>query len=274
MKLDIVKAISAPFSSTEEKLSTIYLTAFGFFAAMFVIPLISEIIIGLFMALLEVVLGKAITSIISIILLFICFLGMVVIFFIPFGYIIQTIQNEAQNQISVMPAWKGNIKKFAWKGFMAFLVYILFMFIYLVGGSIPLVLLAFLMKAAGNASEILGNIIGVISFIYGTLFLLYLFIALPMAIVAYGVENSFFKAFNIFKITWKILTHPLESILTIVILCALVFLIFIINIMLTCTIIGILLIPLINYFILMIIVLNMFTQIYKETPPILAKNTN
>lgn len=270
MRINFGRAFEAPFKSEESSIGIIYLIATGFMIALSVIPLIIQVIISVIAAILEMIAGTSeVANIISFIVIaaaaLIMFTILFLIYVVPVGYIIETIHYEALNKVYIMPAWKNNILKFAWKGFKAILLYLILFIINIGIIIIPSIALALLIQHTSGNMEIISILLGILLFLYVFIsIILLIFIALPMSFVAYASEDKLIAAFNIPKILIKILMHPLEIILTIIMMIVLTILTIIIDIILFCTVCGVLIIPLVNNFILVIIVCNLFAQIYKD----------
>lgn len=278
MRLNIERSFTAPFTSLGEgSLLNIYLIAggitFGVFVIQFILSTAPQLLIPLF----SFNYGSTpdpsiITLLISgFIIIFLVFITIIcAIQALPLGYVLETAKLEVCDKSSIMPPWNGNLVKFFVNGLKLMAILFLYYFIILLAVAIPFLLtlsVAFLVKNLNSdLSALIGIIGGFISFILAIFLLLAFLITLPMICIRFIVEDRFWAAFNVITIWKKIISNFFEYIIALIVTLILFCSLTVIPLILCCTVIGILVIPLISNFIIPIIILNMFAQIYKGEP--------
>ncbi|MEW5820612.1 MAG: DUF4013 domain-containing protein [Cyanobacteriota bacterium] len=273
MKLNLERSFTAPFTSMgESSLSTIYLIAGGITLLAFVLIMLFQFGFQVILGILQVAAGDGTGAIVVGVLSIIVSLLLVVVnmacMALPYGYITETAKLEIYDRTSIMPSWEGNFARFFWNGLKVQLIMLVYGILIVLLCLIPiLITVAIAILVNGQSSDIMGivgGIGGIICFIIiATVILFYMFM-LPMIIVFFAAEGRMSAGFNVIGIWGKILTNIVEYLLAIVIVILLSIVAGIAGTVIVCTCIGILVIPLLWYFIFPIISLNMFAQLYKD----------
>jgi len=275
MKLNFERTFTAPFSTTgDTNISNIYLIGgaltLGGFIILFIFQMFSQLFIGGLQAIASsgsstsIAIAVLLTVIISLLtmLVNICTLGL------PLGYVVETIKLEIYDRSSIMPSWTGNYARFFWNGVKMQLIMLVYGVALMLIILIPAIIFGVIMGISAGQSQdltaIAGGIGGIILItIIIILMLAYMFI-LPMILVHFAAEGRFFAAFNLFKIMSKIFSNFVDYIIAIVVVIGLGIMGSILYVILCVTCVGIFAIPLVSYFLLPIIMLNLFAQIYKD----------
>jgi hypothetical protein len=277
MSLDISRSFSVPLAfENDDKRISVYLIAFGISVLTVVFNLIFNIVsnfsyYGMIPFFTEEQMGMVYAGMIGSFYIVIFLLSMLVNAFLN-GYILDSIQLEVFNNEYVMPSWEGNFLKFFLNGLVFALIWIIYVLVILMISLLPgvvLFIVFFAMKATGaDAMGMLQNAwlpVSIVS-IFLTVFLYMLFvISLPMITVNYAVKRTFFSAFNLFEIGFAIINDFVDYLLAVLISASIYMVFFAIAIFLCCTCIGNIFIPLIANFIVPLIIMNMFAQVYKTT---------
>lgn len=275
MKLNFERTFTAPFSTTgDTSISNIYLIGgaltLGGFIILFIFQLFSQIFITGLQAIsnsgssTSIAIAVSLTVIISLLIMLvnICTLGL------PLGYVVETVKLEIYDRSSIMPSWTGNYARFFWNGVKMQLIMLVYGLALILIILIPAIIFGVIMGISAGQNQdlaaIAGGIGGVILItIIIILMLAYMFI-LPMILVHFAAEGRFFAAFNLFKVMSKIFSNFVDYIIAIVVVIGLGIMGSILYVILCVTCVGILAIPVVSYFLLPIIMLNLFAQIYKD----------
>ncbi|MGD9580822.1 MAG: DUF4013 domain-containing protein [Vampirovibrionia bacterium] len=275
MKINFERTFTAPFTAGEDgNIKNIYLTAAG-------ITLLGFVLIGIMQGISQVVVTFAqaiagsndVTSalIAGILAIVVSLLSMgvsLVALALPFGYVTETVKLEVYDRKSIMPSWSGNYMRFFWNGVKFQLIMFIYSFILALIVIIPIILLVAILGVSLHDKQEMAAVAGgiggiVIMLIIMVLIFAYMFI-LPMILTHFAAEGRFLAAFNIFKIIGKILSNLVDYIIAIVVVIGLGIMASIVYMLLCITCVGLLAIPVFAYFLLPIIMLNLFAQIYKE----------
>lgn len=278
MKIDIKKSLQAPFKfNTDHNWFVIYFIAavfafignfnFSFSANSGSNREILDSIVDAF----SNPLGIAI-----LIILFIVLLVFLIIRFIcncfTCGYVVKTMKLETENNEIVMPEWRSNMFHFFFTGLVwqiVLLTYgIMIMLLPLVIFLLGLIFADIGLNDFTNPDKWASGTF--IAFGITALVILFLQIIIfsllsPVIFARYAKENSFLAAFNLIAVIGIILFNLIDYLIAIVIAIIVSIASGIISIGLCCTCVGILFIPAVMFFIVPIIVQNMFAQIVKDS---------
>lgn len=270
IKFDFGRVIKAPFiGDGKTDLKKVYLMAtiitFVIFAIIMVVALGSEFLkLAIF--------GISSTTIIPQIVFSIAFSLVVIIFQIflyglPFGYVNETIRLEVRDCNSIMLGWDGNYKKFYFDGMkLMFIVFIYFAILVFMPTIIVGILCYFSVGLPLSDSALMSEFpIGLIliGITYLAMAFIY-FLIFPFVWIRYAVEERFLEAFNLGEIIQKISKNFLSYILALLLVFVMVIVMQISLLILTCTCIGLIFLPVVSMFIFPIMFANMFAQIYKD----------
>jgi hypothetical protein len=278
MAIDLKRSFVIPFKSTNsDELLTVYLIAFGItvltailqvamqfasnFAGMSFGPYASE----------NTALPIAIGGMICVFSL-LMFLINIIIYSLLTGYTIETIKLEIAGHEFVMPPWQNNFLKFFVKGLLFFFIIVIYVILLTAIAMIPvLIALAIYFSMGGstsNTGQIFDNFIGpasvLITLAISGLFTLCFLLLYPFLMVNFAAKNSFLAAFNILKAINIIIKNFNDYIIAIMVSLLVIIAMFFVMIGLCCTCIGYIFVPLISQFIVPIIIMNMFAQIYRQ----------
>jgi hypothetical protein len=260
MKLDLKKSFKAPFyTSAPEGLLKVYLIALGWFLAVWLVHFIFTVF------------GLASTVFICLVHIF--HIGvMIATQSTQIGYFLESIRCELAGDQHVMPSWQGNIPRYFWKGtilqfviavyFAIMAIFILVFYViavFIVPLDINVVLEQGINRETGSSLIVLLLLFWLIPILTGILFL----VISPFVVISYAESLSFKGAFNIINIFSLILKRFPEYLLAVIIATVLFVIITIITLLLCITIVGWIAGALIQ-FTGIIIVLNMFAQVYKS----------
>lgn len=273
MKLNLERTFTAPFTSMgDSSLTNIYLIA----GAITLLALIVVGVVSLPMNAIASVMDSsnpdpgmaALMGILFIIGYFIVIIVTFAAMALPWGYIVETVKLEVYSRSSIMPSWSGNYGNFFWKGIKLQLLMIIYTILIVLICAIPILLTVIIALLTNTMSSdvtvIAGSVGGIISIVIMCIIMLIYSFLFPMIIVTFAAEGKLSEGLNIFKILSKIFSNFLEYILAIIICIMLGVVVMILYVGLICTCCGILVVPLLLYFIYPIICLNMFAQLYKD----------
>ena len=275
MKLNLEKAFTAPFTSMgDTDLKKIYLVAGGISIGGFIVYIV-VFFLAYFLIIASAIAASnsdaigPVMCITMFIFFLICTLLPAILFALPAGYVIETIKLQVHGRTAIMPSWSGNYGRFFWNGIKMNIINFIYYIAAMLIGYIPIIILAIIagIHPSSLTNEELAGVLGgvgmVISMIWIVIIFLLYFILIPMILVSFAANGSFLAAFNIFHILKKILTNILDYIIAMAISMGIFMVFGIIYLLLSCTVIGILLVPLL-FFIVAIIIFNLFAQIYSD----------
>lgn len=275
MKLNFERTFTAPFSTTgDTSITNIYLIGgaltLGGFIILFIFQIFSQIIIGGAQAIASsgsastAAIAIALTIVATLLTMFvnICALGL------PLGYVVETVKLEIYDRASIMPSWAGNYGRFFWNGVKLQGIMLIYGLVLVLIIIIPAIIFGLIMGVSAGQNQDLTAIVGgvggiILITIMMVLMLAYMFV-LPMILVHFAAEGRFFAAFNLFKIFGKIFSNIVDYIIAIIVLIGLGIMGSVLYMLLCVTCIGLLAVPVVSYFLLPIMMLNLFAQIYKD----------
>lgn len=271
MKIDIMRAIEAPFKQIERaNAAEIFLIAFGITFASFTINSISGFVGNIAGSISQIgmseEMAKLYTVIIAVSVGLVASVGIILLMCFVNGYILETAKREVENNPIIMPMWQNNFKTFFMKGLKLFGIYLVYGLIIGIILAVPLgIILGALayMPSSDGTSGTFGLMFIAASCLLG-LFVIALSVCAPMMQVHYAVTNSFMEGFNIPVILEKIMGNLIDYIVAWLVMIGILILSIIPYFILCCTCIGMVFVPLIWQFILPIIFMNLIAQVYKE----------
>lgn len=188
------------------------------------------------------------------------------------GYIIKTMKLEVENNEIIMPEWKSNMGHFFFTGLKWQIILITYGIMI---SLLPLMLLLLGLIFADISFNDFTNpekwtsitfiAFGIAALIILLIQALIYALIVPVIYARFAKENRFLSAFNLVAISGNIIFNITDYIIAILISIALSIGSVVIIIGLCCTCVGILFIPTVIFFILPIIIQNMFAQILKDT---------
>lgn len=280
MKINFEHCITAPVSFKKDKNAiSVYLIAFGITLISFFIFIPMQIIsqVSFFLIPEEVTNYNFILILLSNIAygLLLPFLLNIPVLIFPAGYIVETIKRELNSEEYLMPLWKDKWKLFFINGIKTlsllavyFIVVVIFIYICINALNSITSITNFLAPQMTSSINILCSIIITLSSI---LFITVILISSPFIIIHSVKHNSFRKGLNIIDICKKIYHNWKDYLVGLSLVIFLVITLIVKVLGLICSLVGILLIPLVSEFIIPIMIMNMFTQIYKTTENIELK---
>jgi hypothetical protein len=180
---------------------------------------------------------------------------------LPKGYILQSIHNEINDQTPLMPAWEDNYKTYFIHGLYIYLINFIYLAVFSIVIAIPASIGSFAYFIFRENTFVSALSMAFSCSVLVFFGLLYVFV-IPFVETAYAKNFNFSDAFRLDQIAFsisKVLPEYLISVgLSVLILITLLFVYGI----LTCTCLGILLIPFAG-FSAILIVANLFAQTYK-----------
>lgn len=275
MKINLERCITAPFSSSGERsLVVIYLIAVGLSLITFFIqvPLAIYGQITFFLAPADLNFSSFMTNILFSIL--ISTVGPLLInlpVLIPLmGYWSETIRLEYQNEACILPVWQNNWAKFLSDGFKIFLILLVYILSISALTMIPVLFNSLIVKIAINSNqELLKSLsifTGIASTIIAILLIFIFIILLPFIMIHFSVKKNILAAFDLKSIFSKVFSNLTDYFIALILSIIIVSTILFNTFALVCSCVGVLLIPLLVEFIFPIMILNLFTQIYKDEP--------
>lgn len=184
---------------------------------------------------------------------------------IPIGYVIQSVHNQINKKDEFLPEWNNNMYFY----FMNGLRYYLISFIYTVVLSFviltPFIAGAIFLKTLNSNSFVIFS--NVALFIIFSIILLLVFLLLcPLIFISFAEHFKIIDAFNLKKF-YTVLSQKFTDF----VMCYLLVIVVgvtqvILSLILTCTCVGIILIPFLHLPVLLVI-MNLFTEVYLESTP-------
>jgi hypothetical protein len=261
MSLNYRKSFTAPFkTSAPDGLVKIYLISIGFILVIWILHAIFTFM------------GFA--SSVFICLIHLAHLIIVVATqSVQTGYFLETIKMEIQNKPDVLPGWKGKYGYYFWHGTIIqviILVYIIGLLcitigsFFLMGFFFPVDLSNLPAVSIKTDSTTMTILLFSLSGLFPVLYMLIILFLLPFIIVRYAAEEKITASFQLIKLFFKILKHPLDYIIAGIITIVLSIIVFVISAILCLTVIG-WVVGAVVQFIFIVIAFNMFAQIYRQT---------